>query len=425
MRNKRFLSTVAATALVATTMAMPVMAADGGSVKIEFTTKTPVIRVEVPTTILAAVDPLEMNTPGTQIHSTDFTLINKSEVPIGIDVKSVVTLGTGVTLVNTKAGAMASTGTDAWIGVAAQTAEDQYNATASKTAGDLTDTDKNVATFKTDTTASESSASQTFYLSKGAGADATYKLIAPVASGGTSAEQYKKDITYAQVYELTEVTDDITDDATLLAKLQDSDVYQGDGNTDQTELTLIPLGKKDATFAGGKKYFTPTGTDNKLTSMTDGNKYVYGEGAEGGKTAFRYIGKLGQGKKSWSDTDVKEMNITYSIYGLTDDQYTAANVTSSYGLYKGSYLSASTMTASSNSVTLSLPTGVTLSKVELAQNDESGAKTLTNGSQYTLSGTTFSVSANNISSWLKASPAYNKIKLSFSDGHTEIITLQE
>lgn len=69
-----------ASVLVATTMAMPVMAADGDTVNVEFTTKIPVIRGAVPTSILAAVDPLEMNMPGTQIHSTAFTLANKSEV---------------------------------------------------------------------------------------------------------------------------------------------------------------------------------------------------------------------------------------------------------------------------------------------------------------------------------------------------------
>ena len=74
MRNKKLLSTVVASTLVATTMAMPVMAADQGSVNVEFTTKTPVIRVVAPTSILAAVDPLEMNTPGSQIHSTKFEL---------------------------------------------------------------------------------------------------------------------------------------------------------------------------------------------------------------------------------------------------------------------------------------------------------------------------------------------------------------
>ena len=49
MRNKKILSTVVASALAATTMAVPVMAADGGNIDVPVTTKTAVIRVQVPT----------------------------------------------------------------------------------------------------------------------------------------------------------------------------------------------------------------------------------------------------------------------------------------------------------------------------------------------------------------------------------------
>lgn len=335
MRNKRLLSTVVAGALAATTMAMPVMAADQNSVTVDFTTKTPVIRVVAPTSILAAVDPLEMNTSGTQIHSTDFELTNKSEVAVGIDVKSVVTLGSGVTLVDTKAGAIASTDSarsDAWLAVAAETSDGKYIEAADKTAGDLTEADNNVTTFKTES--SESSASQTFYLNKGTG-DAAYKLMLPVATGGKSAAQYKEELNYAQVYELTEQT--YADEAGLLADLATKDVYTGGSTeTDGAALTLIPAGTKslDTTNAfdkDNKKYYTAS-ADNALTAtdsakqITDAKKYVYGEGGEGDDTAFRYIGKLGSGKTSWTDADISQMTITYSIYGLTDDKYAAANL---------------------------------------------------------------------------------------------------
>lgn len=337
-RNKKLLSTVVVSALVATTAAMPVMAADGSSVDVEFTTKTPVIRVVAPTSILAAVDPLEMNIAGTQIHSSDFTLQNKSEVPVGIDVKSVVTLGGGVTLVDTKKKAVDSTDktkSEAWLAVAAQTSNGKYIETSGKTAGDLTEADKNVATFKTEST--ESSASQTFYLDKAASATAGYTLIAPVATGGTTAAEYKKQLTYAQVYELTSAT--YADEAALLTALETSDVYYGSAETDGTTLKLIPAGTTTLEtadkWASSNKYFT-AGTENALTSttapITDAKKYVYGEASVAGDdTAFRYIGKLGSGKTSWSDADIDEMTITYSIYGLTGEDFTAANT--QYGLY--------------------------------------------------------------------------------------------
>lgn len=331
MRNKKLLSLVAASAL-ATTMAVPVMAADGGNVDVEFTTKTPVIRVEVPTTILAAVDPLEMNMQGTQIHSGDFTLKNKSEVPVGIDVKSVVDLGTGVTLLDTKAKAVASTDAtkyEAWLGVAAMTSNGKYIETANKNAGNLTETDKNVATFKTE--GSESSASQTFYLNKATSAAAVYTIAAPVATGGKTAAQYKEELTYAQVYELTAQT--YADADALVTALKTQDVYEGTADTDGTTLTLIPAGTTSySSFNTSNKYFT-AGTTNSLTTMADGKKYVYGEAADGSDTAFRYIGKLGQGKTDWSDTQIDEMHIAYSIYGLTDGKYADADVDATYGLY--------------------------------------------------------------------------------------------
>lgn len=381
MRNKKLLSTVVASALVATTMVMPVMAEDQGEVNVEFTTKNPVIRVQAPTSILAAVDPLEMNTAGTQIHSGDFTLVNKSEVPVKIDVKSVVTLGSGVTLVDTKKKAVDSTDkakSEAWLAVAAQTSAGQYIETANKTAGDLTEADKNVATFKTvgEDASAESSASQTFYLDKTTDSTATtkYTLIAPESGAGKKdAATYKKELTYAQVYELT-VDATITDAATLLSELAEKDIYVGTAETDGSTLKLLPAGTTTLDtadeWAAGNKYFT-AGTDNALTSTTnslaDGKKYVYGEStAEGSNTAFRYIGKLGSGKASWSDTDIDEMDITYSIYGVTSDQYTEADVASSYGLYTEAAIPESDGTTGITiSYTGTKPSSITIAPVQI------------------------------------------------------------
>lgn len=349
MKNKKLLSTVVASSLAAT-MAMPVMAADGGKVDVDFTTKTPVIRVEVPTSILAAVDPLEMADTGTQIHSGDFTLVNKSEVPVGIDVESVVDLGTGVTLVDTKKKAVDSTDktkSEAWLAVAAEVAANDYAGTG-KTIADLTETDKNVTTFETVTenSTTKSSASQTFYLDKAASGTTTYKIAAPVATptaGSTekTAAQYKEELTYAQVYKLTDITTGLTE-ATLLNTLKTQDVYEcaSTGTDDGKALTLIPAGSTSVSGfdATTKKYYT-AGTVNALTAedtdtankLADGSLYVYGEGGAGEGTAFRYIGKLGKGKNSWSDSDIAKMHINYSIYGLTSEDYTAAEP--EHGLY--------------------------------------------------------------------------------------------
>ena len=67
MKTKKVLSTAVASALVAAQMVMPVMAAGGVSVDVPVTTKTAVIRVELPTTTAISIDQFMMDTSGTQI----------------------------------------------------------------------------------------------------------------------------------------------------------------------------------------------------------------------------------------------------------------------------------------------------------------------------------------------------------------------
>ena len=124
MKNKKFLSTVVASALVATTMAMPVMAADGGSVDVDVTTKTGVLRVKVPTTLAVAVDQFEIGNTGAQIASDDFDMVNLSEMDVKVGITSTVTLGTDIGLAS---GKEATKGDEAWLAVAAMTSADSYD----------------------------------------------------------------------------------------------------------------------------------------------------------------------------------------------------------------------------------------------------------------------------------------------------------
>ena len=80
------------------------------------------------------------------------------------------------------------------------------------------------------------------------------------------------------------------------------------------------------------------------------------------------------------------------------------------------------MTATNNSVTLSLPDDVTISKVEVTQADGSGAIALTD--QYTVNGTTLTVPASNITAWIGLETPYTKMVLTFSDSTSEIVTFQ-
>lgn len=309
MRNKRFLSTVVATALVATTMAMPVMAADGGSVDVDVTTKNAVIRVEVPTALEIAVDQFEIAETGTQIHSTPFTMKNKSGVGVKVGVTSTATATAGLVATVDAVEKSTSTTGDAWLAVAAQTTAGSYGADLK----DLTEASPNVATFDS----TNKSAAQTFYLAKGTG-DVEYKVLTPTAAGKVG------DVSYAQFYELTDKTTDIqgatgAEQSALDALLAAGDVYVGTAAAaDGVALTKVDKGGTH-TYAGAEFYYTAAETVTEADDVAVSTNYVYaGAATAGGEAAFRYIGRLSNGKTgAWTKSDISKVNITYTIDGVT------------------------------------------------------------------------------------------------------------
>lgn len=439
MKNKKLLSTVVAAAMVASTMVMPVMAVDSttesGHVDAVFETKTAVIRVVVPTSMAAAVNQFEVNDAGSQIYSDDFTMDNKSEIPVKVNVTSTATIKSGNTLLATKAEAASSTNAgEAWLAVAAQISDGAYisgtnDDGSNKTIADLDDTSENVTTFTNKGTEDSPAlqTDQTFYLDKSSSTN--YKLL--------NASEDASKIDYAEFHLLTPLTitgnDDTEKENALKAEVAKNDVYSiATGDIDDGEaLAKIAKGTTTVTYAGTNTYYRAAAEAVVKDDIDATKLYMYGDEdnsatAAKGKAAFRYIGKLSEGQDTWTKADISNINVAYAITGVKGSTYDAIPTSAlTYGLYKDpSYLSATTMTASSNSVTLSLPTGVTLTKVELTNADGTGAITLTNGNQYTLRGTTFAISGSNISTWTKASPAKNKIKLTYSDNKSEIITLQ-
>lgn len=427
MRNKKLLSTIVATALVTTTMAMPVMAAEGGNFNIDVSTKTGIIRVQVPTSMAMAVDQFEITHTGSQIAAGEFEMTNMSEMDVKVGITSTATLGSGISLASTAAGIDAEKD-EVWLGVAAMTNDGSSNTgkkyddvgTADKTEEfwELTDTNSNVTTFAKDTKKAE----QTFYLAKGTG-QATYKLAVP--SDNTANAGYKKE-TYAQYYKLTEDTS-IDSDATLQAAVKNQDVYvvaTSAVSTHDSPVTKVDVSNVASnTYANTNTYYTAADT---ATEPTGSDVYVYGVMATaGGKAGFTYVGKLSPHKESWSDTDISTVNVKYEIGGVTGTRYDEVKDDCTYGLYQeSSYVSTNTISTSSNTVTLSLPADVTLSKVELTYEDGTGTIALANGSQYTLNGSTLTVPAENITAWLGLSPAYTKLVLTFSDDTSETITMQ-
>lgn len=328
MRNKRFLSTVVAAALVASTMAVPVMAADGGEVDVDVTTKNAVIRVEVPTSLEVAVNQFEKQDTGSQIYSTTFGIKNKSEIPVKVDVQSTATLGNGINLVSSKSAAESSTADEAWMAVAAQTSAGKYIEEAGKDVKDLTESNDNVTTFVQDsTTTTSATAGQVFYLGVASTPSVTYTKVAPTDADELAAA---KEISYAQFYELTAIATQPTDDDTLQAEVNKADVYAIDGSD---TVTLIAKGTSNATFATGSTYYT-AGSQLKAADLTTGKIYVYGETGDGGAAGFRYLGKLSEARETWTSTDINKVKIAYTITGVTATKYDEVDDNCTYGLYK-------------------------------------------------------------------------------------------
>ena len=141
---------------------------------------------------------------------------------------------------------------------------------------------------------------------------------------------------------------------------------------------------------------------------------------EGG--AYKYTAKADADASSWKKTTVQLSGKTNQKDVTSDMTAPQIKLTWTIGKHVDSYASASTMSASSNSVTLSLPDGVTLSKAEITHADGTNAIALSN--QYTLNGSVLTVPADNITAWLGLNPAYTKLVLTFSDGKSETITMQ-
>ena len=216
MKGKKLVSVLTAGALAAT-MAMPVMAADGGTIDVEVTTKTGILRVEVPTTLAIAVDQFETTDAGSQVYSEEFTIANKSEVNVKVNVTSTATVGSAVTLAAKRADVATAAGANgtAWLAVAASLDGTDYE--ASSNLSKLNEASANVTTFAKNGTAT--TAAQTFYLKKGTANTAAYKLLKPEADGKNN------NVSYAQFYKLTEIATQPTNDTELQTAVNASDVY--------------------------------------------------------------------------------------------------------------------------------------------------------------------------------------------------------
>lgn len=412
MKHKRFLSTVAATVLVASTMVMPVMAEDGGGFDVTVTTKTPVIRVVVPTTMEIAVNQFEMGDAGSQIYSNAFEMENKSEIPVKMKITSTATIPATTTLVATKAAATGSENSgDAWLAVAAQTSAGKYIEESGKTINDLTEESANVTTF------SDKKAEQTYYLNTSS--TMQYKLL--------NANESAADIQYAQFYELIPKTFTASsEDAELKALLKNKDVYTIATSSIADGAAVTKVQESD-TWANTNTYYEVAQTATAKADIVTTKLYVYGDGVTdaAGKAAFRYIGKLSGNRETWTETDLSKISVAYKIVGVQQTDYDALAAQTgvlTYGLYKAptpptppsASTTASSITPGGAAVEFTVPAGVTVSKVEKTKAD--GTYNELPASYYKWEDITGGKKLTLDSSFTGSYGAGKKIKITFSSG---------
>jgi len=340
MKNKKLLSTILAATLVATTMAVPVMANDGGgSVEVDVGVATSVLRVEVPTTLAVQIDQYQLEQSGgvsgdCQIYSEEFSILNKGNVNVKVDVTSSVSgdVKNG-RLATTKQAAKVSKSGDAWLAAAAVTGlsisgdaaegyeydDEVVTSEVVETYATLKETNRNVATFD-----SSGDAKQTFYLENASG-DVVYKYA---KSGDVVAP-------YAKFRELARSTSTASGDAAVTEAAKSQDVYvQFSGDATMTRV------RKGSEYTNASKTFNPASGDVIYTISGDvstlgAGDYMYGEGnvRATGAAAFRYIGVLAKGQ-TWNTSDIDKITITYSIDGIDPGTYAEANEKCVQGLYK-------------------------------------------------------------------------------------------
>lgn len=333
MRNTKKIIAAAMAGIMVLAQSVMAFAATEGGFDANVDTEKAVLRVSVPTSMDIMVDQFEIGEEGVQINSDAFEMTNYSQMAVKINVTSTVTLKDGVSLVDTKAGAVESEGSEAWLAVAA--------ATEANTFGDgianLDDEDVNVDTFS-----SSNTAFQNFYLSKGTEA-VVYTLMIPAKDAEPTPGTY-----LAEYYELTEAAS-VTDQDTLDAALAASDLYTtATAAVDGDTVTLL---EKDSsqTYSSSVTYYTMDVKPTADADLLESSLYAFGATTNAGASAeFKYLGRLSDAKESWTNEDITGISVAYTITGVTSTIYDAVENDLVYGYLNGKTASDEEQTPSAN-----------------------------------------------------------------------------
>ncbi len=324
---KKATSATVAGAIIAAQALMQVSAA-GGTINAEMSTKSPILRVQVPTKMAVAVNEFEMGDTGSQVSSDKFDMKNLSEIPVNVKVTSTAELGANVALVSTREAAQSSTDTAKpamWLAaVAAVNNTPEYATGTDKTIGGVTGSEDNATAFGAKDTNNKSKAVQSFYLQ--AATAAQYKAAIGDATGDIGAG--------ADFYALTEISG-LTDAASATAAAADKDIYVIKDGTAPSGTTAVAIAKIDAgaTVGAGdwtdntsKAYSVAAAPTAFATVAADSSGiYLYVDSATtatGDAASFRYAGALSTAKSGWSSTDdLKGIEIKYDITGISATAY--------------------------------------------------------------------------------------------------------
>jgi len=171
-----------------------------------------------------------------------------------------------------------------------------------------------------------------------------------------------------------------------------------------TDAQVSALGKTAATLTT-----TVAGNPDNYKANYDGTKYGYilDESKKSGdkytweSCSYTLTGALNKAATWGDEVDFPTIKVTWSYKEHTD-----------------SYLSSTTISSSSNTVTVSLPSGVTVSSVVLTK-ATGGTVTLVAGSHYTVSGSTYTFDASMLENHSTGS-----VTFTFSDETSETLTIE-
>lgn len=348
--------------------------AQGGTVTGDSTVENPKYKIVVPTSLVFAIDPFEQKGQS-QIYSEDFSMINKSNVPVRLDCSVSLSAGTGVTIKDA-ASDVTETGTDKLVYMEAE-----------------------IPSAVTETSAAAAAYADS--LAKDSNND--YYLNSLSVSGAT------------------EVTDEMVD-TTAAAGTYTQNAKVGLKSSAATKLTFA-LNKADYTT-----YYTvadKSASDKQFKNVA---------ASQAGSATFRFSGKVNS-KASWANSAVTA-TVAYTFNGLSDTNYTALmtkQVANTHGYVVEDTDPSITATGTYNkatgaiTATVNLGTGAKATTIKsVTYGSNNNPTTVLPSANYSVTGSTFNGTAEQfvIDAWAsRTDPCYMKVTLNGIGGGEDITQL--